>query len=42
VPKAIAAVESQLPSGFPEEVWDAITAGMQRQAGRFLAQLGPN
>jgi serine/threonine-protein kinase HipA len=41
VPKAIAAVEAQLPSGFPEQVWDAITAGMQRQAGRFLAQLGP-
>jgi serine/threonine-protein kinase HipA len=37
VDDALAAVEQELPRGFPGRVWDAIAKGMRQQARRFEA-----
>jgi serine/threonine-protein kinase HipA len=39
VPVALAAVERRLPKAFPGNVWDAICAGMKREAQRFESGL---
>ncbi len=36
VPDALARIESELPSGFPQRVWNPIRNGMIRQAERFI------
>ncbi len=39
VPRAISVVEGELPSDFPEVIWERITTGMRRQSERFLAMV---
>jgi serine/threonine-protein kinase HipA len=39
VPRAISVVEGEMPSDFPEVIWERITTGMQRQGERFLAMV---
>jgi serine/threonine-protein kinase HipA len=39
VPRAVSVVEGELPSDFPEVIWERITTGMQRQGERFLAMV---
>lgn len=39
LPKAFAAVEAQLPAGFPQRVWRSIREGSELQARRFLGGL---
>ncbi len=39
VPSTLATVEPQLPTDFPQLVWERISAGMLRQRERFMAAL---
>lgn len=39
IDRALAAVESQLPAGFPQHIWDAISSGARTHASQFQREL---
>jgi hypothetical protein len=40
VPDAIRSIETELPPGFPAQVWESVTGGLDKAATAFLDGIG--